>query len=424
MHEQIHDYFSEKTKSDEAGCVVAVVKNGEVIHRAGYGLANMEWGIPNSPETVFRLASITKQFTAMAIMMLMEEGKLSLDDPITKFFPDFSTSGHHVTVTHLLNHTSGIKSNTSLPDFEKTMRNKYTPQEMYETFAHQPFDFAPSEKWSYNNSGYHLLGMIIEKLSGQSYEDFLKSHIFEPLEMKTACYLHNEIITPKRATGYFVHEGKLFNSGFIDMSVPFSAGSLGASVDDLIKWNKALRENRLISAENLQKMHQPTKLNDGKIEDYGFGWSINTYQGHRIVRHDGGINGFRTNMFHLFEDDLLVIVLCNNTSLNHEMLSLAALRRVLNLPDPSYTEVKLSPEQLACVEGAFQKEDFTVHFEIVEGELNSPEFVFSSPFRPYSETEFYSTKNSDVTLVFEDNFSTATLKLPFNNFVHKRVQGE
>jgi CubicO group peptidase (beta-lactamase class C family) len=423
LHEQIHQYLLEKTKADEPGCVVVVVKNGEVIHRAGYGLANLEWEIPNSPETVFQLASTTKQVTAVAIMMLVEEGKLSLNDPITTFFPDFSTSGHHVTVTHLLNHTSGIKDNTSLPDFEKLMRYKFSPEEFYQKFAHLPFDFAPEEKWRYNNSGYHMLGMIIEKVSGLSYEDFIKSRIFEPLDMKTARYIHNETIIPHRASGYEKEGDGFVNAEFMDMSIAYAVGSMGASVDDLVKWDKALRENRLISAESLRLMHQPTILKDGTSEDYGFGWGLGNYQGYKILMHGGTQPGFLNQMMHVFEEGAMAAVLCNSMSLNPEVLCFAVLRHALDIPLPTYTPISLSPEQLACVEGEFQMGEQKTTIQVLEdGKVSSPQFSYSSPFLPYSETEFYSLTTSDVTLVFDDNFSTMTLKWPFKSFVLKRVE--
>ncbi len=236
-------------KPGAPGAAVAVVKDGELIHAKGYGRANVEWNIPNTPDTVFRLASVTKQFTATAIIMLAGQGTLSVDDPITRFFPDYPTSGHDITVQHLLNHTSGIFSYTSDPEFLSKVRRDLTPAQMLAEFSRVPFDFKPGAKYQYNNSGYVLLGMIIEQASGMSYEEFLKSHIFAPLGMTQSCYLHNEPIIPKRASGYEpTPDGGLRNATFLSMTPHYAAGSHGSPALDLVKWDRALRAHTLSRA--------------------------------------------------------------------------------------------------------------------------------------------------------------------------------
>lgn len=275
---EINELLNEYIHSNEPGASLAVMKNNEIVHSAGYGLANVEWGIPNTPTTVFRIASITKQFTAIAIMMLAEEGKLSPEDSITKFLSDYPTSGHTVTIHHLLTHTSGLWDMTNDVDFMRDSRLDHTPAELMATFSRTPFDFAPGEKYAYSNSGYILLGMIIEKISGMSYAEFIQTRIFTPLNMTQSSYLSNEPIILKRASGYTRdQDNTLLNAPYVSMTYPYAAGSLGSTGLDLLKWYQGL--NTLVSAETLAKMRSRTLLNDGTLSDYGYGWIIGEFEG-------------------------------------------------------------------------------------------------------------------------------------------------
>jgi D-alanyl-D-alanine carboxypeptidase len=186
---------------DEPGAAVIAVKDGRPVFRKGYGLANVELGVPIAPDMVFRLASITKQFTAVAILMLMEQGQLALQDSITRFMPDYPMHDHRITIEHLLTHTSGIRSYTDMPEWPPLWRKDFSVQELIDFFKEQPMQFAPGQRWAYNNSGYHLLGAIIEQLSGLSYEQFIQQHIFEPLGMRQSYYDSPTRIISKRASG-------------------------------------------------------------------------------------------------------------------------------------------------------------------------------------------------------------------------------
>lgn len=302
----------EKTfKPNEPGAAVIAVKNGQVVFRKGYGMANLELGVAIEPDMIFRIGSITKQFTAVSILMLMEQGKLSLSDEITKFLPDYPTQGHKITVEHLLTHTSGIKSYTGMAEWRPLWRKDLKLTELIDIFKNQPMEFAPGAKWNYNNSAYVLLGAIIEKVSGQSYADFVEKNIFAPLGMTQSFYDNTQRIIPRRAAGYSRNAGKFVNAEYLSMSHPHAAGSLMSTVDDLAKWDAALYTEKLVKQESLKKAWTAFVLNDGKPTTYGYGWGVNTLQGMQMITHSGGINGFTCDAVRLPETRVYVAILTN-----------------------------------------------------------------------------------------------------------------
>jgi D-alanyl-D-alanine carboxypeptidase len=290
------------SKKKFAGMVL-VAKDGKPILRKGYGYANVEWEVPHTPDTRFRIGSITKQFTAMAILQLEEGGKLKTDDAVQKFYADAPQAWDGITIHHLLTHTSGIPSYTSLPNFFRDKaRNPMTPAEIVKLTQDKPLEFKPGERFVYNNTGYILLGYIIEKASGEKYADYLAKHIFGPLGMKDSGYDNPIPIIKKRAAGYSA-DGT--NAAYLDMSLPFSAGSLYSTVDDMLIWDKALYDGELLSKESYVKMWTPAR------NDYAYGWNVSKLNGRAQVSHGGGIHGFNT-MFRRFIDDKLTIVVFSN----------------------------------------------------------------------------------------------------------------
>ena len=225
-----------------------VAKDGEVILKKGYGMANMEWDIPNSPNTKHRLGSITKQFTAMLILQLASDGKLDLQAPITTYLPEYpKTTGDQITTHHLLTHTAGIPNYTSFPKFfEEDSRDPYSPEEFTKKFQDMELEFTPGERFNYSNSGYFLLGLLVEKLSGKTYEEMLTEHIFSPLGMKDSGFDHHSNILKNRATGYEKNGSEFINAPYLDMSIPYAAGSLYSTVEDLYLWDQALYTNKLL----------------------------------------------------------------------------------------------------------------------------------------------------------------------------------
>ena len=291
-----------------------VATNGKVIYKGGFGMANMEWNIPNTPDTRFRLGSITKQFTAMVTLQLVEQGKLKLDGKVSDYLPDYRKDiGSKVTIHHLLTHTSGIPSYTSQPGFfENVSRNPYKVDEFVKKYASGDLDFEPGSKYTYNNSGYFLLGAIVERITGKPYEQVLKENIFDPLGMKNTGYDHHDTIIPKRATGYRKTPNSYANAPYLDMSIPYAAGSLYSTVEDLYLWDQALYADKLISAQLKELMYKPF------LQDYAYGWVVRNAafklneQNVQVIEHGGGINGF-TTLIQRFPKEKNLIVLLDNT---------------------------------------------------------------------------------------------------------------
>ena len=317
--EQIDHLISKYVEYGKFNGSVLVSNQGKVIYKKGFGMANMEWDIPNNPNTKHRLGSITKQFTAMLILQLAAYGKLDLQAPITTYLPDYpKVNGDKITTHHLLTHTSGIPNYTAFSGFFKDeSRNPYTPDEFVKKFADKDLDFAPGETFSYSNSGYFLLGVIIEKLSGKTYEKMLHDKIFTPLNMNDSGYDNHGDILKNRATGYEKSGNAYINSNYLDMSIPYAAGSMYSTVEDLYLWDQALYANTLLSKEYMDMYFKPYISAFGN-NHYAYGWGVGkdvigkSTDSIYTISHGGGINGFNTNISRAPSDKSLVVFL-NNT---------------------------------------------------------------------------------------------------------------
>jgi len=353
------------------GVSVAVVKRGKTVLAKGYGFADLENDVPATAETVYRVGSITKQFTSAAIMRLAEQGKLSIDDTLQKFLPSFPTQGNRVTIRHLLNHTSGIKSYTSLgPKWQRVIRLDLAPDSLVALFAGEPFDFKPGDRWLYDNSGYFLLGMIIEKVSGKPYGQYLQDEFFGPLGLKSTVYCDQAPLIKHRAQGYGTKEGGTFvNAEPLSMTQPYAAGSLCSTVTDLAAWTAALAGGKVVSPASYKAMTTPGTLNDGKPLTYGFGLGVGALRGHRQISHNGGINGFVSELHHYVDDSVVTVVLTNvgaRTAIDLEKLVAA---RAIGIPDTA--AVPLTAAALARYEGTYQLPRLKVRMFAENGRLNS-----------------------------------------------------
>ncbi len=297
---------------------VLIAEKGKIIYKKGFGWANMEWNIPNQTDTKFRLASISKQFTAMLIMQFVQQGKLKLNVPISNYLPDYpKPNGSIITIHQLLTHTSGTPNYTSFPNFIKNnSRNPYTPAEFLNYFADSTLRFKPGEKFSYSNSGYFLLGILLEKVSGKSYEQVLHENILEPLGMNNTGYEHYNTVLKNRASAYEKLGTSYINANYLDMSILYAAGALYSTVEDLYLWDQALYTNKLLQKENMELLfakHVPVQK-----RYYGYGWFIdemgigNTKERVQTISHSGEINGFNTLISRISSDTSLIILL-NNT---------------------------------------------------------------------------------------------------------------
>ena len=314
----VDDYIhAQMQKRKIPGLALVVVRDGKIERAQGYGFSNVELQVPVRPETIFQSGSMGKQFTAMAVMMLMEQGKLSLDDPLTKFLPDAPASWKAVKVKNLLSHTGGFT------DYPKNfdMRRDYTEDQLLKIVEGIPLAFSPGSKWSYSNLGYLTLGILIHRVSGQFYGDLLHDRVFVPLGMNSTRIISEEDIVPNRAAGYRLVKGELKNQEWVSPRVNTTAdGSLYFSILDLAKWDEALREGKFVSSASYKLMWTPFVLNDGKPnrDGYGFGWFIGNTNGHRVIEHAGAWQGFNTNISRYVDDGLTVVMLTNLDGANPE----------------------------------------------------------------------------------------------------------
>ncbi len=276
-----------------------------MLFSKGYGFANLEWRVPNDSATKFRLASITKQFTAAAILLLEERGKLTLDDTVKRLLPDAPAAWDRITLRHLLTHTSGIPELLDTPEFADLRSLATTPGELVARFRGQPLDFEPGSQFRYSNSGYILLSYLIEKITGETYENFIRENLFTPLGMNDSGYDSSSAVIPHRAAGYVYEASGYENAAFVDMSISQGAGGLYSTTGDLLKWTQALFGGRLLKPESLAKMTTPF------LDNYALGLVIETVGSRKVVRHDGGIAGFDTDLAYYPEDQLTIAVLSN-----------------------------------------------------------------------------------------------------------------
>ncbi len=285
---------------------ILVAKDGVPVWRESFGAADREWEVANTADTKFRLGSITKQFTATAILQLVEQGKLSVDDPISKYYADAPAAWSKVTIKHLLTHTSGIPSYTGIPNFfDRDARLPLTPDEIIKLTRDKPLEFEPGSKYAYDNTGYILLGYVIEKVSGEPYADYVAKHIFAPLGMKDTGYDVTGEILRHRASGYQGSKDGWKNADFLDMSLPYAAGSLYSTTGDLLIWDRVLADGKILTPASRAAMFTDYG------HHYGFGWRIDSQDGHERVGHGGGINGFSTGISRYPNDGVVAIVLAN-----------------------------------------------------------------------------------------------------------------
>lgn len=356
---QIDASISGYYKADEPGATVIVTRDGATVFRKAYGMADVGNKQAMDAAMTLRLGSITKQFTAVAILMLAEEGKLALTDEITRFLPDYPTQGKKITVEHLLTHTSGIQSYTGKRGYMETMAKDLTVGQMIDGFKNDPMLFAPGERFDYNNSGYFLLGAIIEKVSGQPYAKFVEQRIFVPLGMNQTAYEGFERSKAARAAGHSKGESSFGPARPLSMTQPYAAGSLVSSVDDLARWEKAIAGGELLKAASWKKAFTPYALTGGKSTGYGYGWEIGRLNGAAKIAHGGGINGFSTYALRVPEKKVFVAVLSNTESgrTHPEMVANKVAALAMGKPFPDHKAVTVAPEVQQKYVGVYAIDD-------------------------------------------------------------------
>ncbi|NHZ96326.1 serine hydrolase [Massilia sp. CCM 8734] len=357
LAERIDAAIAPYYKADAPGATVIVTQDGKTVLRKAYGMADVSKGTRMTPDMAMRLGSITKQFTAVGILMLVDEGKLALDDDVSKVLPEYPTRGKRITIEHLLAHTSGIVSFTSKPAFSATDGRDRTVAEMIDTFKNDALEFEPGTRWAYNNSGYFLLGAVIEKLSGQTYARFMEERIFTPLEMRHTAYEGHERSSGPRAAGHSKGWfGRVTTAKPISMTQPYAAGALVSTVDDLARWDAAISAGKLLKPATWQKAHTSAVLADGKPTNYGYGWQVGKLRGVPLVAHDGGIDGYSTSALRLPQQKVYVAVLSNTDApkIQPDMVASKAAAIAIGNPFPDFKAVKVDNALLDAYAGTYR----------------------------------------------------------------------
>lgn len=337
----------------QPGCEVLVARHGKVVYKNAFGSANVELNVPISTGMVFNLASITKQFTAVAILQLVEQRKISLYDSLQKVVPDFPWKGHTITIEHLLTHTSGIKDYMQLDYAGQNMeRWDCSPKQLIDSFKNYPLNFSPGSRFSYSNSGYFLLGYIIEKVSGKSYQNYITDNLLVPLGLKHTCFDSDGNIIPGRVNGYRKEGAGYKNADYWSPSIEYAAGGLISNEEDLLKWHNGLYAYQVLKKETLQKAFTPYRLSDGTTAGYGYGWFVKTTSGIQSIEHGGGMPGFRTNEIYYPSEDLFIAILCNCGAAPMDELSAGISGMAIG--KPLQKDVKVAPEILEKYIGTYQ----------------------------------------------------------------------
>jgi D-alanyl-D-alanine carboxypeptidase len=351
-----------------AGFSIEIVRHRRVVVRKGYGQANVELAAPARPTTVYRIGSLTKQITAAAIMKLVEQGRVHLDDDLARWVPELPLHGKRVTVEQLLTHTSGIKDYTELPAFDRQSALENTHEEVLGFLRDQPLDFAPGEHWKYDNTGYFLLGLIIERAARKPYARFVEDELLRPVGLVHTRYCDNAPILAERAAGYALYDEQLVNAAPLGMAAPFAGGGMCSTADDLANWAQALAGGRVVSATSYAKMTTAARPKDGHDTFYGFGLRLCPLYAHAAVHHTGHINGFAGFLATLPDDDVTIAVLGNTEGQAVDALADRIVRVALGVPLDTIADL---PADAARYIGIYESPVFRVEVYVSRGRLVS-----------------------------------------------------
>lgn len=400
------------------GLGLGVYRDGEPVLSEGYGEADAENGIQATDSTVFRVGSVTKQFTAAAVLKLAEEDALSLDDPITAFLSDYPEAGRDITVHHLLNHTAGIPSYTAMESWQELMRRDLDHDEMLELFADEPLDFEPGESFAYSNSGYYVLGLVIEEASGMAYDEYLRETFLEPLDLGDTRYCWESPLIPHRARGYQREETEdeestIRNADRLSMGQPYAAGALCSSVRDLARWTGALHGGDVLAPESYQRMTTAAEMPEGARMEYAYGLILSDLEGINRIEHGGGIPGFNAQVAYYPDEELTVVALVNLNGPTADEVAESAARLALGVEMPEVADLPLAEEERRRYVGTYDVEVLELEVFEEDGELMAQgegQPAFRLLYQ--GDHEFRASFDSAVRLVFtveEDRAESVTL---------------
>ncbi len=412
VQQKVDEYIDAYVQMNQFSGSILIARNGHILVSKGYGYANYEFNIENTPQTKFRIGSLTKGFTALSIMQLVEHNKLSLEDKLIKFISDYPF-GNEITIRNLLTMTSGIPNHTEFEDFNKKRRVfHYTLLQTIETFKNKPLDFNPGERFEYSNSNYILLGYIIEQVSKMSYAEYVKQNIFEPLKMKSSGFERPEKIIKNMAHGYYFKNNEIENARFRDMSNAHASGALYSTIGNLYKWDRALYTEKLINKESIETIFTPFK------DNYAFGWGVIDVFNHKMISHSGEIDGFTSNISRFIDDDICIIILSNFehtpiSRINKDLISII-FGKEYKIPDVVKT-INLPDNILRSYIGEYElKHGFVFTITFSDGSLFcQPTGQQKLELLPLSESEFI-LKEVEAKISFVKNSSQKVDKLILN----------
>ena len=403
-----------------AGVSVGIVRGKDTLLLKGYGFADLELDVPTPDRAVYEIGSVTKQFTSASILLLAEQGKLSLDDPLTKYVPDYPLQGQTVTIRRLLDHSSGIQGYTEMPVFGPLMSQSLPRDTLVKLFSARPFKFAPGTGVAYNNSAYFLLGLVIEKASGGTYADFVKKNLFDKFGMPDSRYCSNSDVVKRRAKGYEFGQGRLNVRSHIDHVWPYAAGSLCSTVGDLVAWSQALHGGKVLSPASYRLITTPATLNDGFRIRYAMGLVNDSLGGKHAIRHGGGINGFLSDMVYFPDDELTIAVLVNTSGPVDPGAILTAIATLMHGPAPAPTAVTLdhpAADYVGMFRGIGRGDSLTitvsdsggVRFRIGNGQPVQPRYVGGDTFMIGRNRFIFARTSGRVTGLRADMISVVSL---------------
>jgi CubicO group peptidase (beta-lactamase class C family) len=403
--------LKEQFPLNATGATALISSHGKIIYKKAVGMANIELNVPMQTNNIFRIGSLTKQFTAIAILQLVEQGKLNLKDEITRFIPGYPLQRETITIEHLLTHTSGIRDFTSIKDTLQRFKRDLTPAELISYFQNQPMRFAPGTRYEYSNSNYTLLGFIIEKITGRSYQQYLEANFFQPLGMTSSFYGNDAKIIKSRAAGYTNAGKEIENAGSISMTQPYAAGSILSTVEDLFKWQEAVQSYKLVKKESLEKAFTRYKLTNGKESNYGYGWRFGFIQQSPSIGHGGLISGFKTMALYLPDEDVFVVVLSNCDCSTPENVTAKLAAIAIGKP---YTdkEITLTASILQTYAGVYENESGDQRImSIADGKLYSQLGRNRKIIAKAVKKDNFFLDDPMITMVFSGNKSGSIDKL-------------
>lgn len=418
MRQTIDSLVQARLINNGPGAAIGILQGGNLLHCRGYGLASLEWNVPIRPNTVFRIASLTKQFTAMAILILQTQGKLHIEGHLSKYVPDCPPGWRNITLKHLLTHTSGLVNVAELPTFQDQAARHLSIEEVIAMFRPLPLLFEPGTNFCYGNSGYHLLGLIIERVTGDDYEKFIRQAIFEPLGMHHSYFQCTTPIIPNRAGGYISQNNTIIPAPFTSSISTHSSGAMESTLEDLLIWEQALHAHKLIDATTQQLMFTPVRLADGRCVEYGFGWSFSKYRGKTLACHGGWAHGFRSLVTRFIEDDLTILILTNHREFSTERVALEIAAQYIDFPPT--THQALSQELIAIKKIVGHYDMPGSRIEVVEQDqrILLRKGTREVPLFPVSENIFIAETDHDVAYHFTEERDGAFHSLVINYPLH------